>query len=93
MQIRELEEKMWRAAQSRNKAAFLEVVDENAVMVCGGFRCSGADYAGIISEFDCAGFVIEQFETVCGTPDMVQVMLSLPLPEIHETPTFPANST
>lgn len=73
MQIRELEEKMWRAAQSRNKVAFLEVVDENAVMVCGGFRCSGADYAGIISEFDCAGFVIEQFETVCGTPDMVQV--------------------
>ena len=90
MQIRELEEKMWRAAQSRNKAAFLEVVDENAVMVCGGFRCSGADYTGIISEFDCAGFVIEQFETVCGTPD---IMLSLPLPEIHETPTFPANST
>lgn len=38
--IRELEEKMWRAAQARDKAAFLELVDENAVMVCGGFRCT-----------------------------------------------------
>ena len=37
--IRKLEEKMWRAAQSRDRAAFLELVDENAVMVCGGFRC------------------------------------------------------
>ena len=46
--IRELEEKMWRAAQARDKAAFLELVDENAVMICGGFRCSGADYAEII---------------------------------------------
>ena len=35
MMIRELEEKMWRAAQARDKAAFLELVDENAVMVCG----------------------------------------------------------
>ncbi len=73
MLIRELEEKMWRAAQARDKAAFLELVDENAVMVCGGFRCSGAEYAGMISEFDCASFVIEGFETVCETPDMKQV--------------------
>lgn len=34
--IRELEEKMWRAAQARDKAAFLELVDVNAGMVCGG---------------------------------------------------------
>lgn len=71
--IRELEEKMWRAAQARDKAAFLELVDENAVMVCGGFRCTGAEYAEIIREFDCASFEIEGFETVCETPDMVQV--------------------
>lgn len=71
--IRKLEEKMWRAAQSRDRAAFLELVDENAVMVCGGFRCSGADYAGMISEFDCASFVIEGFEIVCETPYMKQV--------------------
>lgn len=71
--IRELEEKMWRAAQARDKAAFLELVDENAVMVCGGFRCTGAEYAEIITEFDCASFEIVGFETVCETPDAVQV--------------------
>ena len=71
--IRELEEKMWRAAQARDKAAFLELVDENAVMVCGGFRCTGAEYAEIITEFDCASFEIEGFEAVCETPDAVQV--------------------
>ncbi len=71
--IRELEEKMWRAAQARDKAAFLELVDENAVMVCGGFRCTGAEYAEIITEFDCASFEIEGFEMVCETPDAVQV--------------------
>lgn len=73
MFTRELEEKMWRAAQARDKAAFLELVDENAVMVCGGFRCSGADYAEIISKFDCASFEIEGFETVCEAPGMIQV--------------------
>ncbi len=71
--IRELEEKMWRAAQARDKAAFLELVDENAVMVFGGFRCTGAEYAEIITEFDCTSFEIEGFETVCETPDAVQV--------------------
>lgn len=71
--IRELEEKMWRAAQARDKAAFLELVDEKAVMVCGGFRCTGAEYAEIITEFDCASFEIEGFEAVCETPDAVQV--------------------
>lgn len=39
--IRELEEKMWRAAQARDKAAFLELVDVNAVMVCGGRGAQG----------------------------------------------------
>lgn len=71
--IRELEEKMWKAAQARNGAAFLELVDVNAVMVCGGYRCTGAEYAEIIAEFDCASFEIEGFETVCETPDVVQV--------------------
>ena len=71
--IRELEEKMWRAAQARDKAAFLELVDVNAGMVCGGTRCTGAEYSGIIADFNCAAFKIEEFETVCETSDAVQV--------------------
>jgi len=54
MNIQELEKKMWEAAKNRDSETFLEVVDKSAVMVCGGFRCSGADYAEIIKEFDVA---------------------------------------
>ena len=54
-----------------DKAAFLEMVDVNAVMVCGGTRCTGAEYAEIIADFDCAAFEIEEFETMCETPDAV----------------------
>ena len=57
MNIQELEMKMWNAAKNRDSKAFLEVVDENAIMVCGGFRCSGADYAEIIKAFD-----VEQYK-------------------------------
>ena len=52
LMIRELEEIMWRAAQARDKAAFLELLDVNAGMVCGGTRCTGAEYAEIIADFD-----------------------------------------
>ncbi len=45
----------------------------NAGMVCGGTRCTGAEYAEIIADFDGAAFEIEEFETVCETPDAVQV--------------------
>ena len=38
-----------------------------------GTRCTGAEYAEIIADFDCAAFEIEEFETVCETPDAVQV--------------------
>ena len=52
------------AAKSRDSKAFLEVVDENAVMVCGGFRCSGVDYAEIIKEFDVAQYKISNYEVM-----------------------------
>ncbi len=41
MGVQELEAKMWDAAKNRDAEAFLQVVDKDAVMVCGGFRCSG----------------------------------------------------
>lgn len=52
---------------------FLEVVDRNAVMVCGGFRCSGADYAEIIEEFDVADYKISKFEIIEETELLCQV--------------------
>lgn len=71
--IKDNEIAMWNAAQSQNPARFLELVDENAVMVCGGFRCTGAEYAEIIRDFDIASFEISGFEIVCENEEMLQV--------------------
>lgn len=82
MYIQELEIKMWNAAKSRDSQAFLEVVDEKAIMVCGGFRCSGADYAEIIKEFDIAQYkishyeVIEETESLCQTHYVIDLAVS-----------------
>lgn len=73
MNIQELEIKMWDAAKSRDAEAFLEVVDRKAVMVCGGFRCSGADYAEIIKEFDVADYKISNFEVIEETEILCQI--------------------
>lgn len=71
--IKERETAMWEAARCRDSSAFLNIVNENAVMVCGGYRCSGADYARIIGEFDCKSYVISDFEVVVQSEDLVQV--------------------
>lgn len=74
MDIQELEIEMWNAAKSRNAQAFLELVDENAVMVCGGFRCSGADYAEIVkAEFDVAQYKISNYEVIEETESLCQI--------------------
>ena len=46
--IKDLEIKMWEAAKANNSENFLKLVDENAIMVCGGYRCTGREYAEII---------------------------------------------
>ena len=73
MDIKEYEIQMWEAARNRNASAFCELVAADAVMVCGGYRCSGAEYAEIISEFDIAQYTITDFETVLETSDICQV--------------------
>lgn len=68
-----LETKMWEAAKNRNVVEFLNVVSEDAVMVCGGYRCTGKEYAEIISFFDCKSYNIINFETICEDTSSVQV--------------------
>lgn len=63
MTEKEYETKMWKAAKNRDKEGFLKLVDENAVMVCGGYRCTGAEYAQIVKEFDIASYEMSDFET------------------------------
>ena len=82
MNIQELEIKMWEAAKNRDSETFLEVVDKSAVMVCGGFRCSGADYAEIIKEFDVAQYrisdyeIIEETESLCQNNYMIEIVVA-----------------
>ena len=71
--IFEPEKKMWEAAAERNKETFLQLVSPEAVMVCGGFRCSGADYAGSIGDLGISSFEMQDFETIVETPTLVQV--------------------
>ena len=64
---------MWEAARNKDKEAFLNIVSEDAVMICGGYRCTGAEYAQIIEEFDCKDFRISEFEVVAENNDFIQV--------------------
>ncbi len=73
MNIMEREIAMWDAAKKRNAKAFLEVVDENAVMICGGFRCSGSEYAQIIKDFDIAQYQISDYEVIEETEQICQI--------------------
>lgn len=71
--IKEKENKMWQAVMHCDKAAFSELVSGNAVMVCGGYRCSGAEYAGFVEDFGISDYEISCFETVLETDEVVQV--------------------
>ncbi|MDD7429587.1 MAG: nuclear transport factor 2 family protein [Oscillospiraceae bacterium] len=73
MTEREYETAMWEAAKNRDKESFSELVDENAVMVCGGYRCTGAEYADIVKEFDISSYKMTGFEVIFRTDDMFQV--------------------
>ncbi|MBQ8688203.1 MAG: nuclear transport factor 2 family protein [Ruminococcus sp.] len=71
--IYELENKMWQATKNGNKTEFTKLVSADAVMVCGGYRCTGAEYAGFISDFGISAFEISNFEVVHETDKIVQV--------------------
>lgn len=71
--IKEQEIRMWEAAKACDREAFLKVVSDSAVMVCGGFRCTGAEYAEVVAQFDCKEYTIREFEVTASAPGLVQV--------------------
>lgn len=71
--VYEQEVSMWEAAKNKSKADFLKLVSEDAVMVCGGYRCSGKEYSEIIPMFDCKTYGIEYFEIVNDDNSSIQV--------------------
>lgn len=71
--IYELENKMWQSAKDSDKNGFAKLVSADAVMVCGGYRCTAAEYAEFISDFGISDFEITNFEIVHETDKTVQV--------------------
>ena len=72
MDIKEKEIAIWEAAKSRDGELFLELVDADAVMVCGGFQCNGLEYSHIINEFDLTKYLIFDYEVIMKTAEICQ---------------------
>lgn len=71
--IFEKEHDLWRAVSNRDVAAFKELVDDNAIMICGGYRCLGAEYAEYIKDFDINEYEIINEEVVFSGEGAVQI--------------------
>lgn len=70
-QIIQLERAMWEAALHKNADAFRALVSPNAVMVCGGYRCLGSEYANFLQDFDITGYSIGSMELIHETENEV----------------------
>lgn len=62
--VMELEREMWEAALHQDTEGFKKLVLPDAVMVCGGYRCLGAEYAGFVADFNISGYDISQMEVI-----------------------------
>lgn len=75
--IRELifgmEYSLWKAASNRDVVAFKSLVADDAVMICGGYRCLGAEYAEYIKDFYIEGYEIKNEEVIYLSDDAVQI--------------------
>lgn len=64
---------MWECALSQNSEAFLNLVEEDALMVCGGVRMTGAEYAEIIGIFDLKSYNVTDFSEIVKTDTLCQL--------------------
>lgn len=67
------EHDMWKAASNRDVAQFKELVADDAVMICGGYRCLGAEYAEYIKDFDVDEYEIINEEVIFSSEEAVQI--------------------
>lgn len=68
-----LENAMWQAARSCDAAAFSQLVSPDAVMLCGGARLTGAQYAELVAGYGISDYEISEFEVLCETDSHIQV--------------------
>ena len=69
----ELETQMWDNALSGNREEFMKLVSADAVMVCGGYRCSGENYGEMIKDFGISSFEITDFEITAENEGLASV--------------------
>ncbi len=67
------EHDLWKAASNRNVAAYKELVADDAIMICGGYRCLGAEYAEYIKDFFISGYEIKNEEVIFSRKEAVQI--------------------
>ena len=70
-QVIQLEREMWEAALHRDAEAFGRLVLPDAVMICGGHRCSGREYAELLTGFSINGYSISGMEAVGSGEDQM----------------------
>ena len=63
-QIIQLEQDMWEAVLCGDVHTFQNLVSPNAVMICGGYRCLGSEYAAIMSDFHIQAYTIRNMEVI-----------------------------
>ena len=71
--IFEKEMEMWVATCNRDVTAYRTLVAEDAVMICGGYRCLGSEYAGYIKDFDISSYEVKAREVIFEVENMVQI--------------------
>lgn len=67
-QIVQLEQSMWNAVLHQDIHAFQKLVSPDAVMICGGYRCLGAEYASLLPEFRISSYNILKYEVIHSGP-------------------------
>lgn len=67
------EYEMWEAASKRDVVAFKELVADDAIMICGGYRCLGSEYAEYIKDFYINGYEIKNEEVIFSSEEAVQI--------------------
>lgn len=63
-EVIQLEHEMWEAALHQDVAGFKKLVLPEAVMICGGYRCLGNEYADFIADFSISGYAISNMEVI-----------------------------
>lgn len=69
----EMEKEMWKAVVAKDVKRFEQLVKKEAVMICGGLKCSGEEYKDFIQDFDIYRYEISDMAVVYEDENCVQL--------------------